>query len=70
MKSFFCFNYQGDIAIDDIERLTVSCKEPNDCDFEGDTFLIVASLGNNVNMIKLLLNNNKFLANLLKFYIY
>ncbi|CAF4044180.1 unnamed protein product, partial [Rotaria sordida] len=29
---------EGDISIDDIERLAVSCKEPNNCDFEGDTF--------------------------------
>lgn len=33
---YFCF--QGDIAIDDVARLTVSCTEPNNCDFEGDTF--------------------------------
>ncbi|CAF4767198.1 unnamed protein product, partial [Rotaria sp. Silwood1] len=24
--------------MDDVERLAVSCKEPNNCDFEGDTF--------------------------------
>ncbi|CAF3880634.1 unnamed protein product, partial [Rotaria sp. Silwood1] len=29
---------EGDISMDDVERLAVSCKEPNNCDFEGDTF--------------------------------
>ncbi|CAF3894466.1 unnamed protein product [Adineta steineri] len=28
---------EGDIAIDDIQRLSKSCKEPNNCDFEDDT---------------------------------
>ncbi|CAF1538469.1 unnamed protein product, partial [Adineta steineri] len=27
---------EGDIAIDDIQRLSKSCKEPNNCDFEDD----------------------------------
>ncbi|CAF3948718.1 unnamed protein product [Rotaria sp. Silwood2] len=31
-------SFEGDISIDDIDRLAVSCKEPNNCDFEGDTF--------------------------------
>jgi hypothetical protein len=32
------FYFQGDIVIDDIDRLNASCKEPNNCDYEGDTF--------------------------------
>ncbi|UJR31098.1 hypothetical protein I4U23_018606, partial [Adineta vaga] len=30
--------FEGDISIDDIKRLSVSCQEPNNCDFEDDTF--------------------------------
>jgi hypothetical protein len=35
--SFMIF-LQGDIAIDDIDRLPVSCRTPNNCDFENDDF--------------------------------
>jgi hypothetical protein len=31
-------NVQGDISIDDIDRLPQSCQEPNNCDFEDDSF--------------------------------
>jgi hypothetical protein len=35
---YFLFYFQGDIVIDDIDHLNVSCKEPNNCDYEGDNF--------------------------------
>jgi hypothetical protein len=38
IEILFYYYYQGDIAIDDIDRLTISCQEPNNCDYEEDTF--------------------------------
>lgn len=37
-ESFLFLNFQGDIAIDDVQRYAYQCQEPNNCDFENEDF--------------------------------